>query len=78
MAMHAVHDHVTDELAPRADHLGFRWALVWLIMGSALVGTSIVAFGWKRTLEVWAISGAALGLVIVAESLWYRHARKPG
>jgi hypothetical protein len=74
--MDAVHDHIADEVTPRADHLGIRWAIVWLVVGSALVGTAIVAFGWKRTLQVWAISGLALGVVIAADWFWYKHIRK--
>jgi hypothetical protein len=74
--MHASHEHVADEVSPPGDHLGIRWALFWLVVGSAMVGTAIVAFGWKRTLEVWAISGVVLALLFVGERLWYKYIRK--
>ncbi len=41
--MHASHEHA-DEVTPPTDHLGIRWAVFWLVVGSAMVGTAIVAF----------------------------------
>ena len=73
--MYASHDHIVDELKP-ADHVGIRMAVLWLVVGSAMVGTAIVAFGWRRTLEVWAISGVGLALLLVGERLWYKYVRK--
>lgn len=69
-------DQATHEELPPTDHLGIRTALLWLVLGSAAVATAIVAFGWKRTLVVWAGSGATLALLFVVERLWYRYVRK--
>ena len=74
--MHASNDHIADEVAPAGDPLGIRWAAFWLVIGSAMVGTAIVAFGWRRTLEIWAISGVSLALIFGVERLWYKYVRK--
>jgi hypothetical protein len=68
-------DRFVDEVPLPAGHFGIRAAIFWLIVGSAMVGTAIVAFGWKRTLAVWAISGVVLALVFVAEQLWHKRVR---
>jgi hypothetical protein len=73
--MQASSDHSTDEAAP-TDHFGIRAALLWLVVGSALVGTAIVALGWRRTVEIWAVSGVALALLFVGERLWYKYVGK--
>jgi hypothetical protein len=73
--MHASSDHVAEEATP-TDHFGIRAAALWLVVGSAMVGTAIVAFGWKRTLTVWAVSGVVLALVFAGERLWYEYIRK--
>jgi hypothetical protein len=70
---HAAEDSATP---PPAEHLGAGIVLLWIVLGSALMATAIVAFGWLRTLEVWVGAGAVLGLICVAERVWYRY-RKP-
>lgn len=65
-------EHLLNDIPASADHLGAGIVMLWLVIGSALVATAIVAFGWARTLEVWIGSGVILGLICVAERLWYR------
>lgn len=74
--MDAEVQHLAEEVIPPADHLGLSVVLLWLVVGSALVATAIVAFGWRRTLEIWAVSGVLLPLLFVGERLWYRFVRK--
>jgi hypothetical protein len=66
-------EHAADDMPQPAEHLGAGIVLVWLVIGSALVATSIVAFGWRRTLEVWVGAGVVLGLICVAEHFWHRR-----
>jgi hypothetical protein len=73
--LNASPDHTVDEVAP-PDHMGIRAAIFWLVVGSAMVGTAIVAFGWKRTLEVWAISGVVLAIFFLAARLCYIYVLK--
>jgi hypothetical protein len=71
---HAAEDTTTTP--PPAEHLGAGIVVLWIVMGSALVATAIVAFGWRRTLEVWLGAGVVLGLICVAERVWYRHKQR--
>jgi hypothetical protein len=71
----ATTEHPSDDIPQPAEHLGAGIVLVWLVAGSALVATAIVAFGWRRTLEVWVGSGVLLGLICVGERFWHRHVR---
>lgn len=71
-------EHTTEDMPQPAEHLGAGIVLLWLVIGSALIATAIVAFGWRRTLEVWVGSGVLLGLICVAERFWHRHGRAGG
>jgi hypothetical protein len=66
----------TDDGPQPAEHLGAGIVIVWLVVGSALVATAIVAFGWRRTLEVWLGAGVLLGLVCLADHFWHRRSRR--
>ena len=67
---HAAEDNT---IPPPAGHLGAGIVLFWIVLGSALIATAIVAFGWRRTVEIWLGSGVVLGLICVAEHVWHRH-----
>lgn len=68
-------EHAAEETPtpPPAEHLGAGIVVLWIVVGSALMATAIVAFGWRRTLEVWLGAGVVLGLICVAERVWYRY-----
>ena len=65
-------DRTATQVEP-AEHLGAGIVMLWLVMGSAMIATAIVAFGWVRTIEIWFGSGVLLGLICVAERVWHRH-----
>jgi len=67
---------VTDEGVPPTDHLGIQAAVLWLVVGSAMVATAIVAVGLRRTIEIWGVSGVLLPLVFAGERLWYKYVLK--
>jgi len=67
---------VADQPPLPADHLGVPLVALWLVVGSALVATAIVVFGWRRTLEIWAACGIILPLFLLGERVWYKHIRK--
>jgi len=69
-------EHTSDDIPQPAEHLGAGIVLLWLVVGSALVATAIVAFGWRRTIEVWVGSGVLLGLMCVADRFWHRRTRR--
>jgi hypothetical protein len=64
------------ERVPPTDYVGIEAALLWLIIGSAMVATAIVAFGLRRTVQIWGVSGLVLPLVFVGERLWYKYILK--
>lgn len=61
------------ELVESAKHLSGGIVLLWLVMGSALMATAIVAFGWRWTVAVWVASGLVLGLLGACDRFWHRH-----
>jgi len=50
--------------------LNGRVVSLWLIVGAALIATSVVALGWQLTAELWVGSAAILALIAVTERIW--------
>ena len=62
-----------DDCVEPAEHLGRGIVALWLVIGSALMATAIVAFGWRWTVAIWVGSGVLLGLLGACERIWHRH-----
>ena len=70
-------ERTTTDLPQPAEHLGAGIVVLWLVVGSALVATAIVAFGWRRTLEVWLGAGVLMALICLAERVIARRTARP-
>lgn len=66
-------DTTSNDLTEPVEHLDGGVVLFWFVIGSALMATAIVAFGWRWTVAIWVGSGLLLGLLGACERVWHRH-----